>query len=456
MENVLFARSQMAMSLAFHIVFAAVGMAMPLCMMIAELGWRRTGHREYLQLAKLWARGTAVMFAVGAVSGTVLSFELGLLFPRFMEHAGAIIGMPFSLEGFAFFTEAIFLGLYLYGRDRVPPWLHVFSAAMVAVSGVLSAVFVTIANAWMNAPTGFNVRNGEFVDIDPVAAMNTPFALHEVLHMVLAAYVATGLGVAALHAYALLRGELAANINRGLHRRALVIALGVAAPCALLQPLVGHFAGQQVAEYQPVKLAAIEQLVETQARAPIHVGPVAIPGGLSFMAFNRLDAVVQGLAEVPPDERPPAVVRPAFQVMVGIGGVLALHALWAGVALWWGRWVRRRGAGTGKEMGRRMRRFLWATVLCGPLGFVAIEAGWVVTEVGRQPWIIYRVMRTAQAVTPMPGLVVPFTVTMLVYLGLTAAVVLILRQQVRAALAAPTPASAPAPAPTLGGLGGAA
>ena len=451
MENVLFARSQMAISLAFHIVFAAVGMAMPLCMMIAELGWRRTGHREYLQLAKLWARGTAVMFAVGAVSGTVLSFELGLLFPRFMEHAGAIIGMPFSLEGFAFFTEAIFLGLYLYGRDRVPPWLHVFSAAVVAVSGVLSAVFVTIANAWMNAPTGFNVRNGELVDIDPVAAMKTPFALHEVLHMVLAAYVATGLGVAALHAYALLRGQLVANINRGLHRRALVIALGVATPSALLQPLVGHFAGQQVAEYQPVKLAAMEQLIETQARAPIRVGPVAIPGALSVMAFNRLDAVVRGLEEVPPDERPPAVVKPAFQVMAGIGGVLALHALWAGLV---GLWVRRRGAEAGAEMERGMRRFLWATVLCGPLGFVAIEAGWVVTEVGRQPWIIYRVMRTAQAVTPMPGLVVPFTVTMLVYLGLTAAVVLILRQQVRSALAlavpVPAPGPAPAPAPASG------
>lgn len=443
MENVLFARSQMAISLAFHIVFAAVGMAMPLCMLLAELGWRRTGHREYLQLAKLWARGTAVMFAVGAVSGTVLSFELGLLFPRFMEHAGAIIGMPFSLEGFAFFTEAIFLGLYLYGRERMSSWLHVFSAAVVAVSGVLSAVFVTIANAWMNAPTGFQVRNGEFVDIDPVAAMKTPFALHEVLHMVLAAYVATGLGVAALHAYALLRGQLAANINRGLHRRALVIALAVAAPSALLQPLVGHFAGQQVAEYQPVKLAAMEQLAETQARAPIRVGPVVIPGALSVMAFNRLDAVVQGLEEVPPDERPPAVVKPAFQVMAGIGGVLALHALWAGLVAWW---VRRRGAepGTemGAEMGKGMRRFLWATVLCGPLGFVAIEAGWVVTEVGRQPWIIYRVMRTTQAVTPMPGLVVPFTVTVLVYLGLTVAVVLILRQQVRAALAAPAPAPA--------------
>jgi cytochrome d ubiquinol oxidase subunit I len=444
MEDVLFARSQMAISLAFHIVFAAVGMAMPLCMVIAELAWRRTGHREYLQLAKLWARGTAVMFAVGAVSGTVLSFELGLLFPRFMEHAGAIIGMPFSLEGFAFFTEAIFLGLYLYGRERVAPALHIFSGAVVAVSGVLSAVFVTIANAWMNAPTGFDVRQGEFVDIDPVAAMQTPFALHEVLHMVLAAYVATGLGVAALHAYALLRHQK--TPNAGLHRRALVIALGVAAPCALLQPLVGHFAGQQVAQFQPVKLAAIEQLEETQARAPLHVGPVAIPGALSFMAFNRVDAVVQGLDKVPPEERPPTVVRPAFQVMVMIGGVLALHALWALWVFWRRGQLLRRGVSKEEEAaagtGVGERRFLWATLLCGPFGFVAIEAGWVVTEVGRQPWIIYGIMRTAQAVTPMPGLVVPFVVTVLVYLGLTVAVVLMLRQQVRAALAAPAPGAA--------------
>jgi cytochrome d ubiquinol oxidase subunit I len=423
MGNILFARSQMAISLAFHIVFAAVGMAMPLCMVIAELGWRRTGNREYLQLVKLWSRGTAVMFAVGAVSGTVLSFELGLLFPRFMEHAGAIIGMPFSLEGFAFFTEAIFLGIYLYGRERVPSALHLFSGAMVAVSGVLSAVFVTIANAWMNAPTGFNVRNGALVDIDPVAAMRTPFALHEVLHMVLAAYLATGLAVAALHAYALLGRKQAGNT--GLHRRALAMSLAVALPSALLQPLVGHFAGQQVADRQPIKLAAMEQLEKTQARAPLHVGPVAIPGALSLMAFNRLDAVVQGLGDIPPSDRPPAVVRPAFQAMVIIGGLLALHALWA----LWKLWRRRPWADD--------RRFLFATLLLGPLGFVAIEAGWVVTEVGRQPWIIYGVLRTAHAVTPMPGLVVPFVGTLLVYLGLTVAVVLILRQQVRTALAAP-------------------
>src|SRR5688500_15001412 len=193
----------MAMSLGFHIIFAEIGIAMPLLMVLAEWRWRRTGERAYLDLARRWAKGTAVLFAVGAVSGTVLSFELGLLFPGFMEHAGAIIGIPFSLEGFAFFTEAIFLGLFLYGRDRLRPALHIFCGVMVALSGVMSAVFVTFVNAWMNAPVGFVVEEGRIVAIDALAAMKTPFALHEIPHTVLAAYMSTSMAVAGIHAWAL-------------------------------------------------------------------------------------------------------------------------------------------------------------------------------------------------------------------------------------------------------------
>src|SRR5687767_12238089 len=189
----LFARGQMAYSLAFHIIFASVGIAMPLLMVIAEALWRWTGDAEYLALAKRWTKGTAVFFAVGAVSGTVLSFELGLLFPHFMSNAGAVIGMPFALEGFAFFTEAIFLGVYLYGWDRVRPALHLLAGVAVALSGVFSAIFVTIANAWMNAPVGFRIENGRFTDIDPIEAMSSPFVLHEVVHTVLASYMATTL-----------------------------------------------------------------------------------------------------------------------------------------------------------------------------------------------------------------------------------------------------------------------
>src|SRR6184192_1449890 len=205
MSDFLFARSQMAMSLAFHIVFAALGIGMPLLMAMAEGMYLRTKEPVYLDLCKRWAKGTAILFAVGAVSGTVLSFELGLLWPGFMEHAGAIIGMPFSLEGFAFFTEAIFLGVYLYGWKRISPRAHLTAGALVAVSGALSGIFVVIANAWMNAPTGFQLVDGRVVNVDPIAAMAGPAAFPQALHMTLAAYAATGFAVAGIHAFLLLK-----------------------------------------------------------------------------------------------------------------------------------------------------------------------------------------------------------------------------------------------------------
>jgi len=194
MSDLLAARGQMAMSLAFHIIFAVLGIGMPLLMVLAEREWMRTGEAVWLDLAKRWAKGTAILFAVGAVSGTVLSFELGLLWPGFMEYAGAIIGMPFSLEGFAFFTEAIFLGVYLYGWNRLSPRAHWWSGVAVTVSGTISGVFVVLANAWMNAPTGFRLVDGRPVDIDPIAAMLNPAALPQALHMTLAACADPGDG----------------------------------------------------------------------------------------------------------------------------------------------------------------------------------------------------------------------------------------------------------------------
>src|SRR5215211_9224083 len=229
MDDLLAARSQMAMSLAFHIVFAAIGIAMPLLMIIAEWKWLRSRDEIYLTLARRWAKGTAILFAVGAVLGTVLSFELGLLWPGFMGYAGSIIGMPFSLEGFAFFTEAIFLGIYLYGWKRVPPRAHLFAGAMVAVSGALSGIFVVIANAWMNAPTGFDVVNGRAINVDPIAGMLNPMAFQQTLHMTLAAYAATGFAVAGIHAFLLLREP-----RNLFHRKALAIALAVGGITAIL------------------------------------------------------------------------------------------------------------------------------------------------------------------------------------------------------------------------------
>lgn len=428
MTDLLAARTQMALSLGFHIVFAEIGIAMPLMMVLAEWRWRRTGEQAYLDLAQRWAKGTAVLFAVGAVSGTVLSFELGLLWPGFMRYAGPLIGMPFSLEGFAFFLEAIFLGVYLYGWDRVGPRAHLASGIVVAASGAASAVFVVLVNAWMNAPIGFTLdAAGGFATIDPVTAMRSPAAFQQALHMLLASYAATGLAVAGVHAWMLLRGAA-----RDFHVRALTVALGVGAPAAVLQPLSGDVSARVVAITQPVKLAALEGQWDTQRGAPLRIGGVPdatreetrwaleIPYGLSLLAFHDPSAEVKGLRTVSAADRPPvAVVHLAFQTMVALGSAMALVALWVGWAAWRGRDIAEH------------RLLLRALVLVAPFGFLATEAGWIVTEVGRQPWVVQGLMRTASAVTPMPGLIVPMLVFTCLYLGLGAIVVTLVASLVR-------------------------
>jgi cytochrome bd ubiquinol oxidase subunit I len=439
MTDLLAGRSQMAMSLAFHIIFAVVGIGMPVLMVVAERRWQRSGDRIFLELAHRWAKGTAILFAVGAVSGTVLSFELGLLWPGFMAQAGALIGMPFSLEGFAFFTEAIFLGIYFYGWDRISPRAHLAAGVVVAVSGALSGIFVVIANAWMNAPTGFDLVNGRPVNIDPIAAMLTPAAFPQTLHMTLAAYAATGFAVAGIHALRLLREP-----ENGFHRHALGVALLVGAPAALLLPLSGDLSARHVAQWQPVKLAAMEGQFRTETGAPLRIGgwpdeaagetryALEIPRGLSLLAFHDPDAEVKGLEAFPRADWPPVLpVHLAFQVMVGLGSFMALVAAWA-LALM----ARRRDLGA-------HRWLLRALAAAAPMGFICIEAGWVVTEVGRQPWVIQGVLRTAEAVTPMPGLVVPFVTFTLLYCFLGVIVAWLLYQQV---LRSPTTAEAAMPA----------
>ncbi len=425
MSDFLFARSQMAMSLAFHIMFAALGIGMPLLMAMAEGMYLRTKQPVYLDLCNRWAKGTAILFAVGAVSGTVLSFELGLLWPGFMEHAGAIIGMPFSLEGFAFFTEAIFLGVYLYGWKRVSPLVHWLSGLIVAVSGIFSGIFVVTANAWMNSPAGFKIVNGKIADINPIAAMLNPASFHEVVHMTLAAFVATGFMVAAIHAFFLLRDRASS-----FHRAALGLALAVASIATPLQILSGDVSARAVARLQPAKLAAMEAHYRTEAGAPLVIGgipqdqtmttpcAVEIPRGLSFLATHNPNARVAGLEEFPRDQWPNVrVVHWSFDLMVGSGMVMLGLTLWTAVL-----WVKRRLLPDNRWLLRGM-------VAAGPLGFLAIETGWVVTEAGRQPWIIYGVMRTREAVTPMPGLAAPFVIFTVVYFFLAIVVVFLLRRQ---------------------------
>lgn len=426
MGDLLAARSQMGMSLGFHIIFSALGIGMPVLMVAAEYRWRRTGDPTYEALATRWAKGTAILFAVGAVSGTVLSFELGLLWPAFMRAAGPIIGLPFSLEGFAFFAEAIFIGIYLYGWHRVSPRMHLAAGAIVVLAGAVSTLTVVSANAWMNTPTGFRFAAGRFVDIRPIAAMLNPGSGPEILHMLLAAYAATGLLVAAIHAGLLLRDP-----KSRFHQHALAIALLVGAPAAVLQPISGDISGRYVAHWQPAKLAAMEADFHTQRGAPLEIGglpdvdrkqlryALAIPDGLSLLAFHDPHALVRGLDSVPRDDWPPvAVPHVAFDLMVACGLYMALVSLWGVILL-----ARGRALATRPTLLRML-------VIGGPLGFIAIEAGWVVTEVGRQPWIIYGLLRTRDAVTPMPGLDVTFAAFSVLYGLLGAILVWLLARQI--------------------------
>ena len=425
MNDLFFARSQMGMSLAFHIIFAVIGIAMPLLMAVSEGCYLWTKKAIFLDLSKRWAAGTTILFAVGAVSGTVLSFELGLLWPKFMQYAGGIIGMPFSLEGFAFFTEAIFLGIYLYGWNRVSPVLHWLAGIVVAVSGVLSAVFVVLANSWMNAPAGFDVVNGQVVNINPIAAMLNPASLHETIHMVLGAYVATAFLVAGIHAFFLLRDRQSV-----FHRASCSIALVVACISIPLQMVSGDFAAEEVAKLQPTKLAAMEAHYQTSKGAPLVIGGIPndatgtvnyalqIPFGLSLLAGRNPETKVVGLEDFPRDQWSSVqLVHWSFDIMVGTGCAMLAVAAWV-AWIWW----RTRRLPDNKWL-------LRALVCSAPLGFIAVETGWFVTELGRQPWIVYGLMRTRDAVTPMPGLVVPFTTFTTVYLLLGIIVIFLLRRQ---------------------------
>lgn len=434
MDTLSAARAQMEVSLAFHMVFAALGIGMPLLMTLAEALWLRTGRAHYRDLARKWARATALTFAVGAVSGTALSFELGLLWPRFMAFAGGIIGPAFALEGYAFFLEAIFLGLYLYGWERLSPRAHLAAGAAVAASGVLSGVLVVAANAWMQEPAGLHALAGG--SVSAWAPFLSPAWGEMALHSTLSCYIATAFAAAGVYALGMLRGR-----RDTYHRAGLTLALGVGTVAALLQPLSGHVSAQHVARNQPVKLAAAEAHFHTQRGAPVLVGglpdaeartvrgALRIPRLLSFLAADDFGAEVKGLDVVPRARWPNvAVSHLAFDVMVGSAFAMI------GLGLWF--WLPRRRR---REPGRWLLR---ALVAGSPLGIVALEAGWIVTEAGRQPWIVHGVMLTRDGVTPVSGVTATFFGFSVLYLVLGTALALLLR---RLATGAPTQAATAPP-----------
>jgi cytochrome d ubiquinol oxidase subunit I len=426
MDDFLAARLQMAFSLGFHIVFACIGMVMPFFMTVAHFFWLKTGKPVYLDVTKAWSKGVAIFFATGAVSGTVLSFELGLLWPKFMEHAGPIFGMPFSLEGTAFFIEAIALGFYLYGWNRIHPWFHWATGVVVGISGLLSGILVVAANAWMNSPAGFDYIDGQYLNIDPIKAMFNDAWFSQALHMCVAAFVSTGFAVAGVHALMIYRGR-----NVSFHSKAFKIAAIFGTVAACLQPLSGDISAKDVAKRQPEKLAAMEAHFHTEKGAPLIIGgipdtasktvnyAIKIPKLLSFMATGDFNGEVKGLDQFPVADQPPvAVTHYAFQIMVGLGMAMVLIALLYFIALW------------KKKHWLTSNWLLKLFIIATPMGFIALEAGWTVTEVGRQPWIIRGVMRTADAVTPMPGIAYSFYLFTAVYISLSIIVSLLLYRQI--------------------------
>jgi len=427
--DLFWAREQMAFSLGTHIVIACIGMSVPFIVVFAEWRGQRTGDPVYTTLARRWAKALGVLFAVGAVTGTILSFEFGILWPRWMGRYGDVMGLPFAMEGFAFFLEAIFIGIYLYGWDRLPPRVHLWTGVPIGIAGVASAFFVVAANGWMNEPTAFRLAaQGNVVHVDQFAAMFNSALWPEATHMILAAFIVGGGLFAMPYAWRLLRGGATRY-----HRVGLMVPLTIAMIAAPVQIVVGDWAARHVAEHQPVKLAAMEGLYRSESGAPIHVlgvyvdnhvvGGIAIPRGLSILAFHNADATVKGLQTVTAADRPPVnVVRASFQVMVFIGTAMVALGLWMLLA-----WRKRRAM-------PRSRWFLRAALATGPAAVVALECGWVVTEVGRQPWIVYNVMRVRDAVTDAPNIRFGFIGLVLLYVALFTFTVLVLRRLARVPL----------------------
>jgi cytochrome d ubiquinol oxidase subunit I len=423
------ARQMQAMSFAVHIPLVAFAISFPVMVLFVEWLGHRRGDELYLTLARRWSKLMLTLFAVGVITGTVLSFEMGLLWPNFTGTFGGVFGLGFAIEGFSFFVEAIFIGIYVYGWRRLSPRAHLLSGVPIVITGVTGSLMVITVNAWMNHPGGFTLRNGQVVDVHPLKALfGNSYFWHELIHMYIAGYIVSGFVLAGCYAFGRLRGHWGRY-----ERTALAIPLTVAALAAPVQILVGDWAARDVATTQPTKLAALEGLYQTTHGAPEHLlgwydghgveYGIKIPHLLSLLSFHSWNASVEGLAAVPADQRPPVnVVRFAFQAMVGIGSLLALIGI-----VYLAVWVRR----------RRLPESVWfyrALVVAAPLSVIALISGWVVTEVGRQPWVVYRTMTTAAAVTGARGIPVGYGLLALTYLCVACGLVWVLRRLARAPL----------------------
>jgi cytochrome d ubiquinol oxidase subunit I len=422
-SNLLAAREQMAFTLGFHIVLSCLGVALPATILLANYIGLKRGDADAIELAKRWSKAMAVTFAVGAVTGTVLSFEFGLLWPQFEHRFGSVFGIAFAIEGIFFFLEAIFLAIYIYGWRRLSGWAHFWAGVPMVVTGIGGAFAVVAANSWMNQPQGFSLNAaGKVVDVEPLKVLFNPATGYEVPHMILAAYMVVGFLVASIYAVGMLKGR-----RDRLHRLGLLIPLAIGCIAAPIQLYVGDTAARNVADHQPAKFAGMECIEESGGHQTEYVGGVCTADGVkgaipipdldSFLVGFSADTEVTGLNDIPKDERPPAntLLHLAFDAMVGIGSGLLLLGAW--FALTW--WKRRDIP--------RTPWFLRAVAVSGAGAILALWCGWIVTEVGRQPWIVQGYMRTSEAVTEAEGIWFSFGLVLLLYAGLGTTAVLVLR-----------------------------
>ena len=422
------ARAQMAFTLAFHIILVPLGVSWAFMTLVADYRAVRRDDRDALLLAQRWSKYMAVTFAVGAVTGTVLSFEFGLLWPRFMGTWGEVFGIPFAFEGLFFFTEAIFIAIYIFGWRRLKPWTHFWTGVPIVIAGIFGSISVVSANAWMNAPAGFTLNaNGEVVNVDPLGVIFNDSMPLQAAHMLVAAYLVGGFLVSSVYATAMLRGR-----HDRYHRLGFLIAFTVAAVATPVQMGVGDALARWVYDNQPVKFATIELVPATGSDVPETLlgrlnedgtvtGGIAIPGLASWLSDPSTGkaTVIQGLDSVPPEDRPTVhqanVVHLSWDIMIGLGTLLFLLSVWYAAS-----WVLR----------RRMpasRWFLRAAACSGVAAVLAMEAGWVLSEVGRQPWIVYNLMKVEDAATANTGVWITFIAVVVLYAALGVTTILVLR-----------------------------
>jgi len=426
MDTVMLARSLFGSSMAFHIIFATLGVGIPVMIVIAETMSHIRKDRDYAVMAERWTRGFAILLGVAIPSGTIVGVMLALLWPGFMEIVGQVIALPFQIEIWAFFLEALFMSIYVYAADRLSPMLRIVSVSFVALGAGASAVLITDAHSWMNTPRGFNLVDGKVTDVNQWAAVFNPSFLVTSMHVLLSAFMTGAFAIASVAAYKLLKRDKTPR-ERDYHRKALFLSLIIGGVMSLMTAINGHETAQMLHEYQPEKLAAAEGLFETQPYAPLAIfgsvdevtqeihGGIEIPWLLSFLATNRFDGVVKGLNEFPREHWPPLFIHTLFNLMVAIGTLLILISLGA-LAY---RIIRKRAY---------PRWLLWVLVATGPMSMIGIETGWIFSCTGRQPWTIYHMQTTTDAATRTQNLGILFVLFIGLYVFLLIVTIVVMHQ----------------------------